>query len=374
MERATFPSRVPALVLPRWRVVYVATPKAGGTSLLLALAILQGEDIAQFGRSAAPEVTRSLTLHDGELWRNTVPLWRLTDDELRSISPDNGWFVFSATRHPLTRLWSAWQSKLLMREPIYFERYSDRHWFPRIATTDDDIRRDFYRHVAALPAEPDLVEGDPHWMPQGELLGLPYTDYAHIGKVEVLDRTYDALEAHLRNQGWRGRLERKHENSGLLPLREEYLTPAVRKIAAQIYGADFERFGYSADGVLGCHSGGEQRLRTSNILETLPQIIARHDRIGDLSRTMASLTDALHTTEADWKSAADRLSQADSELRCKTEAVATLESELAAERRAREDAVDELERLKKSRMFRYTRSLRTLYASLRRARVRRRGQ
>ena len=34
-----------------------------------------------------------------------------------AISPENGWFVFTVVRHPAARLFSAWQSKLLLREP-----------------------------------------------------------------------------------------------------------------------------------------------------------------------------------------------------------------------------------------------------------------
>lgn len=106
-----------AVVLQRWKVLYALTPKAACTSLLWLFASVQQERLAAIRTSLAPEVTRGTVIHDFSVWRHTRTLRQLTEADWQPVADRDDWFVFCVTRHPLARLWSAWQSKLLLREP-----------------------------------------------------------------------------------------------------------------------------------------------------------------------------------------------------------------------------------------------------------------
>ena len=50
----------------------------------------------------------------------------------RAAAGQEGWLRFSLVRDPAPRLWSGWQSKLLLREPRFVEDFGDAPWFPRV--------------------------------------------------------------------------------------------------------------------------------------------------------------------------------------------------------------------------------------------------
>src|SRR3954447_14055595 len=128
-------------VLPRWKLVYVSNPKAACTSIKWLLADLQGVEPKLIYKTLRPETTPDCTIHHGKRddWPETPRLNTLTDEQLASITPKNGWLVFSASRHPAARLWSAWQSKLLLRQPSYVGKFGSEPWFPRLPSTSDEV-------------------------------------------------------------------------------------------------------------------------------------------------------------------------------------------------------------------------------------------
>src|SRR3954471_15637435 len=101
MKRSQLPPhRTATYVLPKWKVVYVSVPKAACTSLKWMIAGLQGENTQNFYRSVSREVTSATTIHRRGKWHKTQMLHELPDSQLAEISPDNGWFLFTMTRHP----------------------------------------------------------------------------------------------------------------------------------------------------------------------------------------------------------------------------------------------------------------------------------
>lgn len=291
MKSTELPRKTIGVVLPDWHTVFVVTPKAGCTSFLWMMAGLQGEDLGRFRRSVLSEVTQALTIHDWTCWQRTRVLDRLSDAELAVISPDNAWLIFCVTRHPLSRLWSAWQSKLLLREPRFVKLFGAADWFPRVPHDADEVARDFRRFVVALRNEPSLITADPHWMPQHLMLNVAGVPYTHIGKTETLTETLDVLRAHLRAQGWAGDIPQLHENRSPLPLSEDLLCPEVVETIEQLYRADYACFGYSIeDPTVHDVEGGSAGLRGPGgemVFRALSQLISRHERIDALG-TMAA--------------------------------------------------------------------------------------
>ncbi|MBT2386362.1 sulfotransferase family 2 domain-containing protein [Streptomyces sp. ISL-11] len=272
------------IMLPRWKVLYVVTPKAACTSLLSMFAELQREPREAFRASLAPEVTRALAIHDFSCWQHTRTLRQLTEPEWRQIRDDPGWFVFCVTRHPLARLWSAWQSKLLLREPYYARRYAARPWFPRIPHRLDEVVEDFESFVDALQHETGLLDGNSHWRPQTTLLRPDAFPYRHIGKVEELQNTVDLLGDHLKRQGWTEPLTPPRENATPIPLPLAQLSRRVIQTVERLYARDLALLAYSptplpALPVPGAPCPGQC---TDLLLRAARMITERNERLADV--------------------------------------------------------------------------------------------
>src|SRR5579875_3086593 len=189
------------IVLPEHKVLFMPTPKAACTSILWQLARLGGQPLERFEESGLSEVSAALTVHDMSRWEPRFRFAKLPEAERAEALADDSWFRFTVVRNPATRVWSAWQSKLLLREPRFLQEWGDRPWFPRVPRRPADVVEDFRKFAAAL-ADPEIE--DVHWTLQASLLGdLPFT---HIGRTEALPATLDALTAHLESLGTGARL------------------------------------------------------------------------------------------------------------------------------------------------------------------------
>jgi sulfotransferase famil protein len=381
MKRQNLPHSTYGIVLPDWHIVFVVAPKSGCTSILWALSALQAEGANQFWPSLSPEVTRGLTIHDRSLWQRTRSLSELSDGELEAITADNGWAIIGVTRNPLSRLWSAWQSKLLLREPWYAERFTQYPWFPRPPTSIEQVSEDFNRFAVALGPDNPLLTSDPHWLPQSTLLNVSNMTYTYLGRMETLADTFTYIESHLRVQGWNGTLPRLHENSGILPLTEELLGPGVMKHVVTIYQSDYENFGYPIEPALIVRptDGDLQSPNGPKVFEAMRHLVDRHERIGDLRTEALSAATRSDSAEADLERLTSRMKSLEVETeRIRSEnkdLVAALERsrghlddlqhQLAAEHIEVNSARRALERIQQSRTLRYTLPFRRMYAALR---------
>ena len=99
-------------------------------------------------------------------------------------------------REPAKRLWSAWQSKLLLREPRFVEDFGAEPWFPRLPEDPAGIVEDFRRFVAAVG---DGAAVDVHWAVQSDLVGqLPLS---HVGRLEEMGADAAAARGARRRRG-----------------------------------------------------------------------------------------------------------------------------------------------------------------------------
>jgi hypothetical protein len=273
-----FPNHIEqrTIVLAEQRVLYLPVPKAGWTTVGWILAEVAGLPSDLFEHSMLPGVSTSLTIHDMNLWG---PGYRLADyegDDRERILTEDGWFRFSVVRNPSPRLWSGWQSKLLLREPRFFDMFWEEPWFPRIPERPEDMVEDFRRFAAAVAAGEAV---DVHWAIQSALLErLPIE---HVGRLEKLDETLALLREHVGAANWP--TEHRQENRTPVPLPPAaYDEEAVAALNSH-YAEDFERYGYepvapTAD-TSGMKKWGE---RVAPLLPIIKDTIDKHARIGQL--------------------------------------------------------------------------------------------
>lgn len=288
LKRADLPYHpTSTFVLRRWRTMYVAVNKAACTSLKWMVADLQGENHDGFHRSLSSEVSRAMTIHRRGLWQHTPMAADLSDAELDAISPDSGWFVFAVVRHPAARLFSAWQSKLLLRERWWVERFGDAAWFPRVPRNGDEIVEDFHRFVRALDDGAAHVMANRHFAPQHRLLAVRRMRYSEIYRTTELADLLTDLDRHVRGEGWQGdppTLPRA--NSMPLPQIRSLFTTRELAVVQATYRGDFECFGFSD----GSSDGSELAdSYTAANVEEVGRLIERAERIGDLSQRARQL-------------------------------------------------------------------------------------
>ena len=276
------PHKSGTYALERWRTVYVSVPKAACTSMKWLVAGLQGERPERFYGSMSREVTRANCIHRRSLWQHTPMLHLMDDDELARIDLDAGWFSFAVVRHPGARLWSGWQAKFLLQEPRFLEKFAGAPWLPdRIPTSSDEVVESFHRFAASLRADPrQPVARDRHFRTQVELLrpdAMPFTRIYQTGQIPAL---LADLGDHLRPRGFTGTLELGRNNeTPLRPVRDLFSDDVVKTLE-EVYGVDYERFGY-ADVLPGGYAP-ESRYDDDAITE-VGLLVERTQRIGDLA-------------------------------------------------------------------------------------------
>jgi hypothetical protein len=303
------PNKTATYVLSRWKVVYVSVPKAACTSLKWLIADLQGEDPDRFYAALTREVGREMTIHRRRRWQRTPMLHLLSPKELSEIDPERGWFVFTVVRHPTERLWSAWQSKFLLREPKWVDRFANEPWFPRVPETTRDIVEDFQRFVRAIAGDPNqLVMQDRHFRRQADLVAPGRTPYTRIYKTREIPDLLRDLGAHLREQGWDGalRLDARNETP-LRPLRSTFSSETKEGILA-VYGEDFEAFGYQDVESNNIDPNGEY---DEAAIRMLGRLVERGERIGDLALRAQRLHAANNANRREVRRLRQRVAQLD---------------------------------------------------------------
>jgi hypothetical protein len=267
------------VVLPAQRVLFLPMPKAACTSLLWTLASVAGLRPERFDASPLPEVSPALTIHDMNLWPDENRLIRYDEAARERLLADPGWLRFSVVRDPGPRLWSGWQSKLLLREPRYVDDFGDAPWFPRIPASPNEVVEDFRAFVAAL----DAGEGeDVHWAVQHDLTQqLPLN---HVGRVERLHETLDLLHAHVGDLP--PDVEPRRENRSPLAMPPGLYDAAAADALLRRHAADFDAFGYveqdGAPAPAGAIAAWEAEVQP--LLPLLASAVDEHARIGQLHR------------------------------------------------------------------------------------------
>jgi hypothetical protein len=276
------------VVLREPRVLFRPVPKAGCTSLLWLLSELAGIAPERFAESTLPEPSSALTVHDMNVWEPEHRLAHHEGAERELLLAEDGWLRFTVVRDPWRRLWSAWQSKLLLREPRFADEFGGRAWFPRPPETPAGLVEDFRRFVAALPAGD---AEDVHWAVQHELArSLPLT---HVGRAERMAETVAALRAHVPARAWR---EAPRENASPLSLPPHAYDELSAEIVRERYAADFAAYGYDD----ASPAGGDPReweARAAPLLPLLRATIDEHARVRQLHRLAQRRAQRLRAVE-----------------------------------------------------------------------------
>jgi len=296
------------LVLPEHRILFVPVPKSGCTSVKWHLAGLAGLPADQFFSSRSQDVTRSMAIHDMDLWDERFRWTSLTPDAQEAILSDDDWLRLAVVRDPAARLWSAWQSKLLLAEPWYARRFRDQSWFPDDLSAIDRVLEQFRAFVKVLTTR----EGpqDSHWGPQHPMVAG--YNLSFIGRAERPDLTWTRLGDHAPSGAVP--LDLPRENRSLLPYAPTVYDGGSAAALNAVFSEDFAQFGYRR---LDARDIADDawRERAAAALPVLDELRARHDRIGELLGLLRDADDLTMRLERRLSRSTAREKQARRELR-----------------------------------------------------------
>lgn len=280
-------------------MVYISVTKVACTSLRWMVADLAGEDLEMFTKAAGGQQSRLMTIHGGrDRWKKTPQLHRMTQQQLDEISPENGWFIFAVVRDPWSRLWSAWESKFLVRHVTYMRRFADEPWFPRVPHRSEDVIEDFRKFVFERPWEtyPELIK-DAHFWPQVKSVRPDDLPYSKIYNLYDLPTLFKDIHAHLAQAGQDKELYLPRANETPLPMTREVLDGGVLESVRESYAADFNAFGdrWDADR-LKLADGWSQDAIDHAAFHTVA-----NERIGDLSTAVRDAHNQLAKTRQELK-------------------------------------------------------------------------
>jgi hypothetical protein len=369
------------MIFPEQRILFVPVPKAGCTAIMWSLAKAAGLDEDRFyDSSSRGQVSRSLTIHDLSRWPNEF-LWAKTPQEQKlEILAADDWLRFTVVRHPFRRLWSAWQSKILLAEPQFVHRFSSQPWFPTSVESAADVLKAFRQFLEAIEEDADLVTADPHWAPQVGVASPDEMAYTHVGRVEKLGATVQELRDHLSKVEGPGFPEMPRENVTPLPFINELFTEADARILGDRYGDDLKRFDYEPPPAqaLSAPPSPSWMEAIDAVMPAIQALRDRNERVGDLERVFKDRRKVLQKRLGDQRNRAnhlqDRVDQQKSRLEEQKERLQR-QNRLRGEEQRRNQrlqarllqAQKENKRMKNSASWRYTAPLRKLSQLGRRA-------
>lgn len=267
----------------RLKLFYVATPKVACTSVKWWLAELEGyaEAIRAFKGSA--ETDPDLVIHDGFAYI-APQIAGVTDEELQILSKDASCFRFAIVRNPYKRIFSAWQSKLLLQEPLQVGPYLEQPFFRQEIRKKDDVALAFEGFLEHLMAHETPSFWDCHWTPQHDLLRPDLFEYSMVAHIENIHKLSEALARHM-GSTYVDPFATRRTNESLIPYLEELITPRSAELIRSLYAKDFKTFGYSLDIPKAKESFTEEQLQLA--MRGIEIIRGRHQRFAEMRETYA---------------------------------------------------------------------------------------
>ncbi|OGS95975.1 MAG: hypothetical protein A3H31_03240 [Gallionellales bacterium RIFCSPLOWO2_02_FULL_57_47] len=267
------------------KLFYVATPKVACTLLKWWFADLEGYTQALREIKSSSETDPELVIHDS-FHRVAPEVTGLKKEALLEPLTSDAYFRFAVVRNPYKRIFSAWQSKLLLREPLQVGSYLDCDFFNLPIKKPSDIAaafEGFLEYIAAHEA-PDFR--DYHWTQQATLLRPDLINYTKLVKIESAKELsaalFDWLGPHFVDP-----FAVRGVNESLIPYLPKFVTDRSSELIRKLYAEDFEVFGYSKQPPKSREIFSADQFDLA--MRAISMIRGRHKRLGELNQIINNL-------------------------------------------------------------------------------------
>lgn len=273
----------------RYKLFYVATPKVACTSLKWWFAELEGYAQVLRGITNSIESEPEMVIHDN--FHKVAPsVTGLRFEELLEPVTSDAYFRFAVVRNPYKRLFSAWQSKLLLREPLQVGPYLNCTFFNLSLENSADIALAFEGFLEHLAAKEAPNYWDVHWTPQVTLLRPDLIEYTKLVKIENAKELSTAL-AEWMGPDFVDPFATRSANESLIPYLPELVTARCAELIRLLYAEDFETFGYSEQPPEAKETFSADQFKL--VLKAIEIIRGRHQRLGEMSGQITPLNQAV---------------------------------------------------------------------------------
>lgn len=274
----------------RYKIFYVSTPKVACTSLKWWFASLEGKVQALRALTDSAESDPDLTIHGNNFQRLAPDVTGLGPDALEETLSSDGYFKFAIVRNPYKRLFSAWQSKLLLQEPLQVAPYKSYDFFHHSLRDANDIALAFEGFLEHLANNEAPHYWDLHWTPQVKLLRPDLIEYSKIFKIEQSQELGQALSE------WVGEyipspFAGRRANESLIPYLPDFVTPRSAELIRLLYAQDFQVFDYDQEPPVGKETFSAEQLAVA--FKAIRSIRARHQRLGERNLQCQNLGQAV---------------------------------------------------------------------------------
>jgi hypothetical protein len=293
----------------RYKLFYVATPKVACTTLKWWFAALEGYAEQLKSLTDNSESDPNLVVHESHRVAPSVTGLSLTD--LTEALESEDFFRFAIVRNPYKRLFSAWQSKLLLREPLQSTHYVDLSFYHYPIKTAADIPIAFQLFLEHLAGNEAPSYWDHHWRPQTDVLRPDLIDYTQIFKIENPQKINTELTT------WLGPyvpvpLQGQGSNISLIPYRSQFLTTRSEELIRELYAKDFDVFCY--DRLPPAASGSLASSELAIVLQAVQLIRGRHQRLSERASIISGLNHSLEERSLELTVVTQHLTEASQKL------------------------------------------------------------
>jgi glycosyltransferase involved in cell wall biosynthesis len=308
----------------RYKFFYVATPKVACTTLKWWFAELTGYAAEIRNSKESLESEPDLIIHD--TFHKIAPeVTGLGPAALAGILASDDYFRFAVVSNPFKRLFSAWQSKLLLQEPLQIGPYLHCDFLHHPIERKSDIAaafEGFLEHLANKEA-PDFL--DYHWTPQAYLLRPDRINYSILVKIENPQELSNALNAWLGDtvpDPFKG----PRLNESMIPYHPEFLTERSVELIRSLYAVDFESFGYGTEPPASHQALTEVQFQL--VRKAIQLIRGRHKQLEERRKIVVQLQQLVEVKNEELRVGSEELGVLSEELRVKGEEWGRLREEV----------------------------------------------
>ncbi|GKQ63221.1 hypothetical protein KAM338_33980 [Aeromonas caviae] len=268
----------------RHKLLYVATPKVACTTIKWWFAALEGysDDLRQLTDSA--ESDPELIIHDSH--RVAPNVTGINFQDLKNCLESDSFFRFAVVRNPYKRIFSAWQSKILVREPLQANRYIGTDFYHHPIASASDITNAFEQFLEHVALNEALSYWDQHWTPQADLLRPDLINYSCLTRIEECEELTLQLREHL-GVYIPSPFQNRRSNESIIPYMPEFVSERSAELIRALYSQDFELFGYDKQPPIVKNSFSTEACDTA--IKAIKFIRARHQRLDDCNKKISGL-------------------------------------------------------------------------------------
>ena len=342
----------------QYKLLYVATPKVACTSLKWWFAKLEGYAESIAARTDSSESSPELIIHD-TFYKVAPDVTGLTPEELLKALSSDDYFRFAVVRNPYKRIFSAWQSKLLLREPLQIQPYISYDFFHQPIECASDIALAFEGFLKHLASHEAPNYRDAHWAPQIDILRPDLISYTKLAQIENLHELRSALAEHV-GLGFQDPFSLRATNESLISYSPEFITDRAAELIRSLYAQDFKLFGYDNKKPASKEKFSDEQLKVA--LKAISLIRGRHQRLvetrSELDAQVTSLNQAVTERDGQIANLNQTVTERDEQIANLNQTVTERDEQIASFNQALQDARSSLGKLLLSNSWRITKPLR----------------